>query len=65
MRKNHNNILEELKDFLINISDKILETPIKKEDLKIEDDKLIYKNNENINVRNIRGVELNKYIYIK
>ena len=64
MRKNHNNILEELKDFLINISDKILETPIKKEDLKIEDDKLIYKNNENINVRNIRDDELNNIIFI-
>jgi hypothetical protein len=64
MRKNHNNILEELKDFLINISEKILDTPIKKEDLKIEDDKLIYKNNENINVRNIRGDELNNIIFI-
>ena len=47
------------------ISEKILDTPIKEGDLKIEDDKLTYKNNENINVRNIRGVELNKYIYIK
>ena len=65
IKKNHDNILEELKDFLINISDKILDTPIKEGDLKIEDDKLTYKNNENINVRNIRGVELNKYIYIK
>ena len=64
IKKNHDNILEELKDFLINISDKILETPIKKEDLKIEDDKLIYKNNENINVRNIREDELNNIIFI-
>ena len=64
MRKNHNNILEELKDFLINISDKILDTPIKEGDLKIEDDKLIYKNNENINVRNIREDELDNIIFI-
>ena len=64
IKKNHDNILEELKDFLINISDKILDTPIKEGDLKIEDDKLIYKNNENINVRNIREDELNNIIFI-
>ena len=64
-KKNHDNILEELKNFLIDISANILENKISKENIKItEDDKIICENIKDNKIRNIRADELDNIIFI-
>jgi hypothetical protein len=64
IKKQHDNILEELKTFLIDISGNILENKISNEDLKIEDNKIICGNIDNIKIRNITADELDNIIFL-
>ena len=64
IKKQHDNILEELKTFLIDISGNILENKISNDDLKIEDNKIICENIDNNSIRNIRADELDNIIFL-
>ena len=64
IKKQHDNILEELKTFLIDISGNILENKISNDDLKIEDNKIICGNIDNNKIRNITADELDNIIFL-